>query len=232
MGGNNSDDETIGAIEETGFENVHFYKGEQGAEKEFEEGIFFAFGQAFFSGQGAVAVYRIYVLGNGGDGIMVAKATEQNGFFPGGVFEPFMHIFSCPFSIPAVKEAGLDVREPAAMLYPLPAVVGQAVQRIKKRGAILFCPEDALLQFGRKFFIGIEGNDVVVGGLAVCPVLGLGIAFPFSLKKFYAQAFADFLRFIGRKRVNYHNFIGYGQQRTDAPANKTLLIFCYDDGRY
>lgn len=114
-------------------------------------------GQSLGGNKAAVFIYFVHMLRNGVERIMVQIPFQADRFDGIGIHQCFMCKISLPPGCPSVEEAEFGIGIPAPMPDPLSAIVGEPIEGIKiVLRAACFDLKDALSQFGRERFIGIN----------------------------------------------------------------------------
>ena len=136
-----------------------------------------------------------------------------------------------PFGEAASPDADFGLRIESAAFHPLTAVVVEPVHGedlVLGDFLVLQCL-DGPLQFVRKCFVGIDGEDEVASGEVVGEVFLVGVAEPVLGKELHAVAVADSLSRIGGMRVNNDNLVCNILDRIKALRDLLLFVEGDDD---
>ena len=141
-------------------------------------------------------------------GVMQQVAIQQGLLWLAFVIQPFVdEAFPLCEATPPEANLGLGIK--AAPLYPLSAVVVEAVhgKDFVFGDFLVFQCFDGMLQFVRERFVGIDGEDEVTSGKVVGEVLLVGVAEPVLREELHTIMVADGLGRIGGMAVHDDDFV-------------------------
>ena len=169
------------------------------------------------------------VLRDGMVAVVQDVAGEVAGREAGVHFVAFMQEQTGPAAQAAVVEAQLAVGVPAAVAHPVPAIVGEADQRVGCVLPVGFDGANRLAQLVGQHFVSIELEDVVELSLAGGVIFLLDVAGKGMLNDAYVVLAAYFDSGIGGEGIDHQYIVGYIAQRLEAAGNVGCFVEGDDD---
>lgn len=197
------------SVEEAETEDVVAQEGPEGFEDYGSHGGVFAGLKGLGGGKLVVGGLSTCEVVDGVVGVVEEVAFEGDGVEVWGEDELFVY-GAGPLGLPCRPEAGLGVGVPSAVVDPVAAEVGEAVETVGCGGveSALFEGGEGGAQGGREGFVGINAECPGVCGEGVGVVFLCRVAFPGVINETDMMSKADVAGGVGGAGVDDNYFIG------------------------
>lgn len=141
-------------------------------------------------------------------------------------------VYTAPAALGSVKKAHLAIRIPATMPNPLTGIGGQPVHGITIMLPLLLNEQDRIGKLDAELLIGIQRQHQIVCCQCRCIIFLLDVTGEGLGKESNRWiGFTNPPGVVSGKRVQYHDFISYGQQAFNTTPDVPLFVEGDDNGR-
>src|SRR5579885_882158 len=216
------DRQSFQPVEEAHPQKIGLQEGPRRIQDQPGPGDLFLAGDQLLGGERGVAVHGAQMLGEG-----IASKMQQVGLqAPDAAVDlhRFMYVSALPNRFAPVVEADLAVRMPASVADPAAEILRQAWHGvgIELRPGLLEAPDLGFQRFAQRF-IGVDGENPVIGSLRGREILLIRVARPRALDHAGAELLGDLHGAVVRPAVHDQNFI-HAAQAFDGAGDVALLV--------